>query len=389
MTGAIIQMVIAVMLMIMSLIAANSISISGAKGGKDMMGSMTGWGQGKIQGWGKGARGAAVGAAAGTAAYGRRESLRLKNRGVTALSSKVGLADRAERLRKMEGEGGVKGWAAGKLGRAGGAISEGQKAAVKKAFDESFGKMSDDDLALRYSTMSRDEKVFAMDRLVKANKVDKINETVLERDIETMGPAFAQYGDGKAHGKMEKAAGKSAAMVKASKAKKAAIANMPAGATTSAEVEAAQRELDEAMTKFYEGFTSAKDYADMPESAYTGDSEFAQEARKRMVAEFPGAIAKVAGKMKDKEKMAKFASEIRAVHEESQKEAMALLKEVSVASGVENIEGMDMKEAYEAIKKNANAMTMERLKAHDYKKMINRNKSFENSMASRLFESGA
>jgi hypothetical protein len=118
--SALINMAMAVMLMILSLVAANGISIKGAKGSKDLIGTMTGWSKGKIEGWGKGG-----------AAYARRESTRQAQRlaRVPAMGAAIGAG--AARLRKIEAErkpgivGYVKGSVAGIAGRAASVDEEG------------------------------------------------------------------------------------------------------------------------------------------------------------------------------------------------------------------------------------------------------------------------
>lgn len=223
--SSVVQMAMAIMLMMMSLIAANSISLKGAKGSKDMISSMSGWSRNKLEGWGKGAQ-----------AYVRRESERGARRmgaraavATTATAGKAGawtsgkvenwtgvkMPLTAEALRKHEAEGKLGGRLAGVLGRAGEQISKAQQDALKKTFDEKFKGMSEDNLAMRYATMANDEKFFAMQQLAKSGKLGKINEKILDKDIqdESIKKQFEKIGGEKAYTSFTKAAGRNAEML--------------------------------------------------------------------------------------------------------------------------------------------------------------------------------
>ena len=197
--SSVIQMVMAVMFMAMSLIAANGISISGAKGGKDMIGTMTTWGQDRIRGFRTGTQ---------------REAERAGRRAVARPVAAIGRG--AAAMRKYEGEkGGLRGRVAGAAGRALGGATAAQQVALKKTYDDKFKGMSDDDLALRYSTMAADEKVFAAQQLMAKGKLSKVNEQFLDRDIvdPSTEAVFTKYGGEKAHGNFVKAAGRNKEML--------------------------------------------------------------------------------------------------------------------------------------------------------------------------------
>lgn len=274
-TGAVVQMVMAVAFLVMSLIAANSISITGAKGGKNLIGSMTGWTRGKLEGWGK-----------GTQAYARREAERQGRRAgapvVAAISRK------ATAMRKYEGEkGGIRGRVAGVAGRALGGVTATQQAALKKTYEDKFKGMSDDDLAMRYSTMAADEKVFAAQQLASKGNLNKINEKILERDIADASTeaVFAKYGGEKAHANFVKAAGRNKDMIDAKK-------DIDAAGTDVAKKATAEKKYKDVANNFYAKNFKQEDYKKLGDKFFT-EGKYGDAAMAALLLNEPGALGKV------------------------------------------------------------------------------------------------
>lgn len=315
--SAVIQMAMAVMFMMMSLIAANSISINGAKGGKDMIGTMTNWGKGKIEGWGK-----------GTKAYGQREAERLGRRATAPVTAAIGR--RAKELRKYEGERkpGVRGWIAGRtagaLGRAGEKINASQQEGLKNAYEERFKGMSEDNLALRYSTMGADERVFAAQQLAAKGKLNKVNERVLDSDIAANNAetTFNRYGGEKAYEKVTKAAGRNAEMVHAKNGLEE-VAKMPAGAAKTDATHTAKKKLEEAADKFYGGF-SRKEFEALGSAHYKG--AYSEAATKAMLKKEPGAFGKIVAGMDKSKDVQTFNEKAIEMIKSMKQEALAAMK---------------------------------------------------------------
>lgn len=305
--SSLINMAMAVMLMILSLTAANSISIKGAKGSKDMIGSMTGWGRGKIDSWGK-----------SSAAYGRREGERLARRTTARPAAAIGRS--AERFRKYEGEkGGVRGFAAGIAGRVGERVSAAHQASLKKAFDDKFKGMSDANLAMRYSTMGADEKVFAAQQLASKGKLNAINGQILDRDISDKDAkaTFDKYGGEGSYGKITKAAGRNDAMIKAKKA----VGDIDSDTTLtgfqkmSKKADAMKAYKKEA-AKFYKDF-SKKDYEALGDDFYSSknlkEGMYGREAMAAMLLNEPGAFANVTRNIGKGSEMKDFMKEVEKI----------------------------------------------------------------------------
>jgi len=294
--SSVIQMVMAVMFMAMSLIAANGISISGAKGGKDMIGTMTTWGQDRIKGFRTGTQ---------------REAERAGRRAVARPVAAIGRG--AAAMRKYEGEkGGLRGRVVGAAGRAMGGATAAQQAALKKTYDDKFKGISDDDLALRYSTMSADEKVFAAQYLMTTkDKLSKVNERVLDRDIagSSTEAVFKKYGGEKAHGNFVKVAGRNKEMIdehgkidhaeidsEIKKTEEVVKTAQGFGKQVAEdhlqqlkkEKNAAESEYRDAAKKFYEGY-SKKDYEALGSDFYK-DGKYGHEALTSLLLNEPGAI---------------------------------------------------------------------------------------------------
>lgn len=267
--SSVVQMAMAVMFLMMSLIAANGISINGAKGGKDMIGNITNWGRGRIDKMG---------------AYGKREAERAGRRAVARPVAAIGR--RAAAMRKYEGEGKRGGRLVGALGRAGEKIPKVQQDVLKKTYDEKFKGMSDDNLAMRYATMAADEKVFAAQHLASEGNLGKINEQVLEQDIasESTEQTFTKYGGEKAHKNFVKAAGRNKEMVDAKKVVDEAGTDLPKKAE-------AEKKYKEATKKFYAGY-SKKDYETLGSDFYK-DGKYGNEALAALLKNEPGAIGSV------------------------------------------------------------------------------------------------
>lgn len=280
--GPVIQMAMAIMFMTMSLIAANGISISGAKGGKDMIGSLTNWGRGRIDKMG---------------AYGKREAERAGRRIVARPVAAVGRG--AAALRKYEGAGKIGGRLVGVAGRAGERITAAQQAALKKTYDENFKGMSDDNLALRYATMGADEKVFAAQQLASKGKLNKIDEKILERDIADASTeqAFAKYGGEKAHANFVKVAGRNKDMIDAKK-------EVDAAGTDVAKKATAEKKYKEVSKKFYESF-ARKDFEALGTDFYK-KGKYGKEALAALLLNEPGAFSKITGGIKNKAELKEF-----------------------------------------------------------------------------------
>lgn len=421
--SALVHMAMAVMFMILSLIAANSISISGAKGSDDMIKSLTGWSQGKIQGWGKGAQ-----------AYGRRESVRQSQRlaRVPAMGAAIGAG--AASLRKFEGEkGGLLGYGAGKLGRAGERISAAQQASIRKAFDEKFKGMSDDNLASRYSTMSTDERAFAAQRLAKSGKLNKVNDKILDRDIsaENAKATFDKYGGEGTYDKITKASGRNADMINAKRGIDEAD-KLPAGAGKTDKVYEAKKKYKDASTKFYDGL-SRKDFESLGSKFYSS-GVYGEEALKGLLRKEPGAFGKIVAGLDSRADVEKFNTNAIEVIKSMKEEALAIVKsahgnEVGVETNKELLtvmkemkdfdkeraEKMDLKEKLKWIeerdakahvalggekladdfeqqvrvlieKKNSTVVNMEEVE--DYQKTIRTINSMRKSIGKRLYSEG-
>lgn len=304
--GPVIQMAMAVMFMTMSLIAANGISINGAKGGKDMIGSMTNWGRSRIDKMG---------------AYGKREAERAGRRVVARPVAAVGRG--AAAMRKYEGEkGGVRGRVAGVAGRALGGATATQQAALKKTYDDKFKGMSDDDLATRYSTMAADEKVYAAQHLASKGKLGKINEKVLDRDIadKSTEKTFTKYGGEKAHGNFVKAAGRNKEMIDAKKAVDEAGTDMPKKAE-------AEKKYKEAAKKFYTGY-SKKDYETLGSDFYK-DGKYSNEALAALLKNEPGAIGSATKGIGKSADLRKFMEKVKQIENDVKKGVVESIKKTA------------------------------------------------------------
>lgn len=337
--SALINMAMAVMLMILSLVAANGISIKGAKGGKDMIGTMTKWGQDRITGMQK---------------TGRREAERLGRRGaaagiagVGAVGARAGIT--AAGMRKYEAEkGGLRGMAAGALGRAGGRISKSQQDALKKAYEEKFKGMSEDDLAMRYSTMGRDEKLFAAQQLAKKGKLGKVNEDILDRDIASAETKRQLEGIGgpDAYKDFVKAAGRNKEMVEA-KAKQpelnAKIRDVESkiaevGKSTlplierNTKLNELQKQKDdlaaggynEIAKKFYDEFS--KENFEKLGSDFYKKGRYGEEALASLMRKEPGAFGKIISGLKKGDDAEEFKTRAESVIESMKEEAIDLIK---------------------------------------------------------------
>ena len=302
--SSVIQMAMAVMMMMMSLIAANSISIKGAKGSKDMIATMSGWSRGKIEGWGK-----------GTKAYAQREAERAGRRTIARPVAALGVG--AAAMRKYEGQGKFGGKVVGALGRAGEKVTGAQQAALKKTYEDKFKGMSDDNLAMRYATMAADEKTFAVAQLIKSGKLSKVDEKILERDIADASTkaAFEKYGGEKAYKDMTKAAGRSAEMIKAKQEVDAIDKDTTlTGFQKMSKKADAEKAYKEVAKKFYSDFAK-KDYEALGTDFYK-KGKYGKEAMTAMLLNEPGAFNKIAGGVGKGAEMKDFMKEVEKIRNE-------------------------------------------------------------------------
>ncbi|AKM78616.1 MAG: hypothetical protein UY31_C0033G0004 [Candidatus Wolfebacteria bacterium GW2011_GWE1_48_7] len=369
--SSVVQAAMAIMFMMMSLIAANSISLKGAKGSKDMISNMSGWSKARLEKMGK-----------GTQAYVRRETergaRRMGARGAAAgiagagyVAKKYGVS--AADLRKMEAERkpGVMGWAkgrtAGALGRAGQAISQSQQAALKKAFDEKFKGMSDDSLAGRYATMATDEKFFAQQQLAKGGNLGKINEKILDADIMSTGATgikgqFDGIGGAGAYAKLTKAAGRNAEMLTAQKGVDAANALPPGVAKTDAIVSAKKKYQEEAK-KFFDSFAE-KDRVALGFDFYD-KGKYGKEALQSLMMNDPRALASLTKGIGKGPEVKKFMGKIEGIGAEIKQ---GVIDGIKATKGAE-IAGATNKELV-SVMKELKATNEDIAKTKDIKEML-------------------
>jgi hypothetical protein len=199
---------------------------------------------------------------------------------------------------------------------------------MKKAFDDKFlakdskGKfigLSEDNLALRYSTMGADEKVFAAQYLASKGKLNKVNEQMLDRDLSDKNAkaTYDKYGGEKTYEKITKVAGRNDEMIKAKKAIETAEA-LPAGVAKTDALRNTKKKYEEEKNKFFESFEK-KDYNALAKEGFFDlkklkEGRYNRDAMAAMLLNDPGQFASVTkniGKGADLDELMKEMGKIR------------------------------------------------------------------------------